>query len=113
MPIALPLAARCLGFGLRWAAGADARGGDGDQKAARQWFGLAGAAAPGPDISISIVLGGQGVVDVPGWGLAWKLRSAGVVRGAGTPAVSMATAACQTGSPGFINDGLAYVRLPV
>ena len=53
------LAAGCLGFGLRWAAGADAGGGEMETK---KQFGLVGVAAPGPEF-----LGGQGVV--PGWGL--------------------------------------------
>ena len=55
------MAAACLGFGLRWAAGADAGGGGGEMETKKQ-FGLAGVAAPGQDF-----LGGQEVA--LGWGL--------------------------------------------
>jgi len=53
-------AAACLGFGLRWAAGADAGGGGGGgQKSSLALW--------GPLRLARIFLGGKGVV--PGWGL--------------------------------------------
>ena len=85
------MAARGLGFGLRWAAGADAGGGVEMETKTR--FGLEGVAAPGPEF-----WGGQGAV--PGWGLEVGECRGSLILRAEIPAVSMVNVACQTDSSG-------------